>query len=279
VGEGTGNALKGKRVVLTRAAEQSEPLVAELRRRGAVAVLLPMVSFGPPEKLELLDTAIGQLKSFDWIFVTSQNAVRAIRARCEARKMDMRAAFGGLKIAAVGPATAEAMEAAGLHALHVATKHVGVALAEELADEVRGKLVLLPRSDKANPELVETLKRLGAEVVEVCAYRTVAPEKSELQKAAATLQAGADAVLFFSPSAVGHLRESLGNARFLELSRRSVFTAIGPVTEEALHKAKVERVLLAGDTSLNALLEALDRHFARESAGEAAVRGEGVKRG
>jgi uroporphyrinogen III methyltransferase / synthase len=279
VGEGVGKALKGKRVVVTRAAGQSEPLVAELRRRGAVPMVLPMVRFGLPEKLELLDRAIGQLKSFDWVIVTSQNAVRAIRERCEARKLDMRTAFGGAKIAAVGPATAEAVEGAGLHVSYVARKHLGVALGEELADEVRGKLVLLPRSDKANPELLKSLKRLGAEVVEVCAYRTLAPEKNELEKAAAVLQAGADAVLFFSPSAVQHLRESLGNARFLELSRRSVFTAIGPVTEEALRHAKVERVLLAENTSVNAVVEALTGHFTRESAGEAAARGTGVNRG
>jgi len=266
VGEQASNALKGKRVVVTRAAEQSEQLVKELKDRGAVPVLLPMVAFAPPDDSAPLDQAIRQLSAYDWVFVTSQNALRALRERCGLLKFNLPETFSGVKIAAVGPATSEAVENAGLRVAYVASKHTGVALAGELANEVRGKRVLLPRSDRANPELVEELKRLGADVTEVCAYKTIPPEKRDMDAAAKTAE-GADAVLFFSPSAVHHLQELLGNEKFLKLSRRSVFAAIGPVTEEALRRASVERVLVARDTSVTAVVEALGDYFVQEGAG------------
>jgi len=266
VGERASNALKGKRVVVTRAAEQSEQLVKELKERGAVPVLLPMVAFASPDDSAPLDEAIRELSTYDWVFVTSQNAFRALRERCGLLKVNLLETFSGVKIAAVGPATAEAVENTGLRVSYVASKHQGVALAAELATEVRGKRVLLLRSDRASPELVEELKRLGTDVTEVCAYKTIRPEKSDLDAAARTVEE-ADAVLFFSPSAVHHLQELVGNEKFLKVSRRSVFAAIGPVTEEALRRADVERVLVARDTSVTAVVEALEDYFAREGAG------------
>ena len=250
-------------MVITRAAEQSTELVAELKKAGAVPTVLPMVAFAPPDDVAKLDNAIRELRSYDWVFLTSQNAVRAIRERCEVFGVNLRE-LTGVKIAAVGPATADAAENAGLRVAHVASKHVGTALAEDLAGEVRGKRVLLPRSDRANPELLKVLQQFGAEVSEVCAYKTVRAETGELS--AGLAEEGADAVLFFSPSAVHSLQETLGMERFLRLSASSVFAAIGPVTEQALRKAGVERVLVAEDTSVSAVVGSLVDYFAHVGA-------------
>jgi uroporphyrinogen-III synthase len=259
VGETRANALGGKRVVVTRAAQQSEQLVVALRAKGAVPVSLPMVAFAPPDDLQALDEAIRGMRGYDWVFLTSQNALRALGERADSLKLDLREALSGMKIAAVGPATAEAAENAGLRVAYVASKHQGTALAEELANEVRGKRVLLPRSDRANPELADVLQQLGAKVSEVCAYKTVRPQGDA---DAAALTREADAVLFFSPSAVHHLLDLLGDETFAELSQRCVFTAIGPVTEQALHRAGATRVRLATDTSSGAIVESLTDFFA-----------------
>jgi uroporphyrinogen-III synthase len=267
VGERFGRGLEGKRVVVTRAPEQCKSLVEALRAQGAEPVVLPMVAFAPPDDVSLLDEAIRELRSYDWVFLTSHNAPRALRERCELLKINLIEASGDAKVAVVGPATAEAAENEGLRVSYVAAKHQGVALAEELAGEVRGKRVLLPRSDRANPELVEKLKRSGADVVEVCAYKTVRPDRDDAAAAAAIAKGRTDAVLFFSPSAVHHLEELLGLQEFVALSRRSIFAAIGPVTEDALHKTNVERVLLARDTSVSAVVEALRDYFAHAGAG------------
>lgn len=255
--------MQGKRVVVTRAEEQGKALVKALRERGAVPLLAPMVAFGSPDDPGLLDEAIRHMEQYDWLFLTSQNAVRALKERSEILGMSLaRVAHPTNRVATVGPATAEAARSAGLKVEYVAVKHEGTALAEELAEEIRGKSVLLPRSDRANPELVERLEQLGARVKEILAYKTVRPDEQVLAKAEATLREGADAVLFYSPSAVHHLKEVLGNQEFLALSKSTLFAAVGPVTEQSLRDAQVERVKAAKDTSVGAVLAVLADHFA-----------------
>jgi len=267
VGDDATGGLRGKRVVVTRAVEQSSELVRALEKNGAVPVVLPMVAFGPPDDTAGLDQAIREIAQFDWIFVTSQNALRALQERCQALKIDLRDAIGKGRVAAVGPATAEALISAGIEVAYTASKHQGAFLAQELAEGVKGKRVLLPRSDRANPELPEELKRLGATVKEVVAYKTVSPDDAVLNHARTALQQKVDAVLFFSPSSVHHLQDILGSERVLEISRQAIFAAIGPVTERALRAARIERVLLAEDTTVAAIVRALQKHFCAAQAG------------
>jgi len=150
----------------------------------------------------------------------------------------------------------------GLAVAYVAEKHQGVALAEELAQELKGKKVLLPRSDRANAELINVLKGIGAQVTEVVAYKTVRPTDQRLQKCEPILDA-ADAVLFFSPSAVHHLQDIVGSEKFRSFSGRVAFAAIGPVTGEALRKAQVTQFVLAQDSTAAAILNALSSFFSK----------------
>jgi uroporphyrinogen-III synthase len=261
VDEERANALTGKRVLVTRAAEQSEALVQALKEKGAVAVVAPMVAFGPADEAGLVDEAIRGIGRYDWMLVTSQNTVRALQERCEALGIMLGQSARNVRIAAVGPGTAEAAEHAGLKVEYVARRHQGAALAEELGEKIKGKRVLLPRSDRANPDLVRKLEEAGVKVKEVVAYKTLRPEEGKLGRTGQLLRDGADAVLFFSPSAVHHLQEILGNGEFVELSKRAVFAAIGPVTREALRKGKVERVLMARDATVGAVVTALEEYF------------------
>jgi uroporphyrinogen-III synthase len=261
VAERFANALSGKRVAITRAAEQSQPLLSALREQGAQPILLPMVAFGLPDDLQALDDSLRRLREYHWVFFTSQNAVRALQERSEQLKVSLHDAIGTAQIAAVGPATAEAARAAGLAIAYVAKEHNGVALAQELQAEVRGKRVLLPRSDRANHDLVETLQRLGAHVTEIIAYKTLRPASDDTHNLENILQDVPDAVLFFSPSAVHHLRELLGPQQFHNLAVKSAFAAIGPVTERALREAGVQRLVVASDASATAILESLATFF------------------
>jgi uroporphyrinogen-III synthase len=261
VAESFVNALSGKRVAITRAAEQSQPLLAALREQGAQPILLPMIAFAPPDDLQSLDDSLRRLREYHWVFFTSQNAVGALQERSEQRKVSLREASGSAQIAVVGPATAEAARAAGLSITYVAKEHNGVALAQELQGEVCGKRVLLPRSDRANHDLVETLQGFGAQVTEIVAYKTLRPASDDTRNLENILQDVPDAVLFFSPSAVHHLQELLGPESFLRLAEKSAFAAIGPVTESALRDAGVQRLIVASDTSATAILESLATFF------------------
>jgi uroporphyrinogen-III synthase len=241
---------------------QSEALAKVLAGLGAVPVVLPLVEFGEPEDFSPLDAAIAQLDRFDWMIFTSGQAVRAVVARSNVLRASLNRAGTKLRIAAVGPVSAEVIRQAGLAVDYVANMHKGVGLASELGEELRGRSVLLPRSDRANPDLPAALKTYGAQVMEVVAYRTLQPSEVDRQKLSRVSPREADAVLFFSPSAVQHFAELVGADHFLGLQKSLAITAVGPVTAEALRHLKMEHIVVAADTTSVAVVQALEKHFA-----------------
>jgi len=262
VAEAISSTLAGKRIVITRSAAQSEAMVRDLSSRGAIPVVLPLVSFADPEDSAPLDAAIKGIEEFDWMILTSAQAVRALVKRGEELKRSLTGPGSKLRIAAVGPVTAEAARRAGLRVEHVAETHTGVALAEELGGRLAGARVFLPRSDRANPDLPLALKRNGAQVREVIAYRTLRPTDADQKKLRQIAEGTADAVLFFSPSAVQYFVELFGSEQLCALQDKLAVTAVGPVTAHALREAGVQRTVLAGDTTGAAVVEVLEEHFA-----------------
>jgi len=263
VGEGAAaSALAGKTVIVTRAEGQSEELCAELRARGAQVKLLPMIAFAPPESFDDLDSALQRLGSFDWVLFTSGNAVQAVARRIGELGL-ARAEGQQPKIGAVGPATSRIAEDAGFGVEYVAAEHSGAGLATELQDEIKGREVFLPRSDRANPELPEALKRLGAKVTEAVAYRTVAPSKADRERVNDVLKEDVDGILFFSPSAVQNFLELVERKRLEKLQGRAVMVAIGPTTAGALSAAGIPRIAWAPDTTSAAVIQALEGHLSR----------------
>ncbi len=262
MGEGASSVLAGKRIVITRSAAQSETLEQELRIRGAIPVVLPLVSFAEPEDFAPLDAAIRSIQQFDWMILTSAQAVRAVVKRGEELKLSPIRRENKLQIACVGPVTAEAVQQAGFRVEYVAETHTGAALAEELGKRLQGAKVFLPRSDRANPDLPPALKRRGALVTEVIAYRTLRPTAVDERNLRQIAEGAADAVLFFSPSAVQHFAGLFGGEQLRALQDKLAITAVGPVTAKALREAGVQRTVLAGDTTAPAVVEALEKHFA-----------------
>ena len=260
--EASPSPLDGRRIVITRSAAQSEMLAKELSARGAIPVVLPLVSFADPEDFAPLDRAIEEIQQFDWIILTSAQAVRAVVKRGEELERSLMRSGSKLRIASVGPVTAEAARQAGLPVEYVAETHTGAALAEELGDRLQGAKVFLPRSDRANPDLPPALKRRGAQVTEVIAYRTLKPTDVDQRNLRQIAEGAADAVLFFSPSAVQHFAELFGGEQLRALQDKLAITAVGPVTANVLRQAGVGRTVLAGDTTAAAVVNALEKHFA-----------------
>jgi uroporphyrinogen-III synthase len=255
--------LAGKIVIVTRAEAQSTEICAELKGRGATARLLPLISFAPPESYEELDATLRGIESFDWVLFTSANAVQALERRGEQLGLHLDTAANLPRAAAVGPATSDAAEAAGFSVEYVATDHSGAGLARELGAELRDKKVLLPRSDRANPELPDALRRSGAVVTEVVAYRNLPPSTTDRGKVQESVSGGVDAILFYSPSAVQNFVELLGRQRLGTLQGRVVMVAIGHATSAALSSAGIQRIARAADTTTKAVVEALEGHLAR----------------
>jgi uroporphyrinogen III methyltransferase/synthase len=232
--------LAGKRIVVTRAPEQSRELSEALTKLGSEVLSLPTVCFGPADDWTSLDRALRAISQFDWLLFTSQNAVRFFCQRLRAVGISPdKLASSGLRIGAVGPATAQAVEHEGMRVEYTAKDHSGEGLVDELGAELHGRKVLLPRSDRADDRLPKALRNAGAIVTEAVAYRTMQSATLDPNTLAKLRGAEVDAIIFASPSAFYNLRDGLKTGEVAELSSRVQFVAIGPTTARALRESGV----------------------------------------
>ena len=252
--------LEGKRIVVTRAVEQARELTARLENMGAVVLLFPAVSFSEPSDTTELDRAIRRLGEFDWILFTSANAARFFGNRC--RKLGVEPSQeGNFLCAAVGPATASAVAAEGFSVDHVAQEFLGMALARELSATLAGKKILLPRSERARPELPNALKAVGADVGEVVAYHTGGVGVIEPGVMRAIRECQADVISFFSPSAIENMRYELGEELLSRLGAHVALAAVGPVTVGALRSAGLPVAIEAPLATAESMAAAIANYF------------------
>ena len=164
--------LAGRTIVVTRAAAQAQRFVQLLEEAGARVVQAPTIAIEPPPSWEPLDAALAALDTFTWVVFTSVNGVLMLGKRLTARGLAW-AAVGRKRIAAIGPATAEALAEHGVRVELVPREFRAEALVEGLRGALGpGDRVLLPRARETRDVLVVELRRLGAAVSEVPAYQT-----------------------------------------------------------------------------------------------------------
>lgn len=224
--------LDRRTVVVTRSKGGEDALAARLRALGAEVREIPSIAFAPPADPGPLDAALRDLGRFEWAVFASATAVERTVERLAALGLAP-AALARLSLAAVGPATAEALTGAVRAPDLVPAESKGEAMAAALAPRVRGRRVLLPRPAEGRPELLEGLRAAGADVAAVEAYRTVPAPPEAVRPLAAWIEAGeVAAVAFASPSAVRAVIAGLGERA--TLLRRVPLAAIGPTTADAL---------------------------------------------
>jgi uroporphyrinogen-III synthase len=258
-------ALEGKRVLITRAPEQSLAMAQELARHGAEAVFLPTVAYAPVEDGRDLDAAIAELARFDWLIFTSQNAARFFLERCRALGVDAaRDSSGRLGVACVGPATAEAAQAAGVEVKHVASSFRGAALAEELGERVAGRRVLLPVSDRAPEDFAEALRSRGADVTRVAAYRTLSCDADHARVFAQIERGGIHVLTFASPSAFQGFLDRWRAESSGEVPRGVWVAAIGPTTARTIAEAGWPCHIVAAESTAGGMVRAIARFAEQE---------------
>lgn len=254
--------LEGKRVAVTRAPGQATELSGLLVSLGAEVLECPLVEFSPPQDSALLDAALRGLGGFDWLLFTSQNAVRFFCSRCS--QLEIPVPGEKPRVAAVGAATAHAAEEAGFRVARTAVQSNGRALAEELRAELPGARVLLPRSDLAGGELPAALRSAGAEVSDVIAYRTAAPQGPAAAALEQVLRGEVDVITLASPSALARLAEHAGHDALRRLAETVAFAAIGPVTAAAIVRAGLPVAIEAKEQSAPGLVRAIVEHYAKK---------------
>jgi uroporphyrinogen-III synthase len=258
-------ALAGRRVAVTRAAEQSAELLALLQARGATPIATPTIAVEPPATLAPLDGALRGLARYDWVVFTSANAVNAVADRLAALRLPL---DPSPRLAAVGEVTAR-MAAGRLRMPDfVSSTARGEALASEI-EHVDGRRVLFPRGDLAGDALPEGLRDRGATVDEVVVYRTVAgPGAREL---AGLVRAGeVDAILFMSASSIRYFVDALDaeSAAPHPDQRAAAIVCIGPETALAAQRAGLQVSAVGATRTAAAVVDALEEWFGRRSHGE-----------
>ncbi len=261
--------LAGKRIAITRPPDQAAALAERLEALGAQTVPLATIAIAPIENPSLLDAAIVNLASYDWLVFTSVNGVRAFAERLAATGRDW-AARGLARVAAIGPATARALEERGVQVDLTPEEYVAEGILEGLGN-VAGQRLLLARADIARRALADGLRLRGAEVDEIAAYRTVIqPAGPEMIQRALLDGARVDAITFTSSSTARGLIEGL---EAMDLDPRAslqgvALAAIGPITAAALREAGLEPALVAEEYTIPGLTAALVAYFtARAGAG------------
>lgn len=245
--------LFGRRIVVTRATQQAHTLSERLRELGADVIEMPATQIA---RLDLapLRTAIGELSRYQWLVLTSQNAVSIFWEQLLGEGRDARA-LAGLKVAAVGPATAGVLLEHGIAVDVIPNRFVAEGLLENLRerDDVSGKRVLYITAEGSRDVLPEGLKEIGADVVVVEAYRSIVDGEGAERLARAIEARKLDLATFTSGSAVRGYVDAIGD----ELAAQVPGASIGPQTSDALHDAGIEVKIEAKESTLDGLVSAV----------------------
>lgn len=246
------------RLLVTRPRHQASELQGLLRRHGFDSVGVPTVEIDHGVAGEL-DRMLSELDGAAWLVLTSANGADALVERLRATG---RSLPPGTRVAAVGPATADALSGAGIRVDYVPAAYLTVAIAEGLGD-VRGHRVVLARADAATPNLHEALRARGAIVEEVVAYRTIEGPAASRDLLGAALHADLDGITFTSSSTV---RGLLRLASPIDRARARAMPAfcIGPVTARTARTAGFAVAAVAAEHTAAGLADAVATHFARE---------------
>ncbi|WP_297260376.1 uroporphyrinogen-III C-methyltransferase [uncultured Desulfovibrio sp.] len=255
--------LFGRSVVVTRAREQASGLAQELVQLGADVIQCPTIEISPLPDYAELDAAIDRLSEYAWLIFTSVNGVRWFWKRLEAAGKDSRA-LGLCRVAAIGPATAEALEARGIRPDFIPERYVAEGVVEGLLarGKVDGVRMLLPRAAKAREVLPDELRKAGARVDVISAYETI-PAAARKDEVLERMRAGTlDCVTFGSSSTVENFL-SLIPAETLRAHPDVRLAAIGPVTAKTLEAHGLPCHIMPEEYTIPALVQALVSHYTR----------------
>ncbi len=243
--------LFGKRVLVTRPGHQADDFAIRLYGVGAEPILAPTIALGPPDDPAAARDAVARVREYDWAVFTSRNGVDAFFDALGELGRDARA-FGDVKIAAIGPKTAEALSARGIRVDLVPPVFVNEAVAAELlARTAPGDRILIYRAQEAREILPGTLREHGRSADVVAAYKTRFVDDPQLSVKAEH----ADVVTFTSSSTVAGFVHNVPDAAHA-LAPKTV-AAIGPITAQTARDAGIRVDAVAEEFTVEGLLRAL----------------------
>lgn len=268
--------LSGRRILVPRGGAAGERWAQAVRERGGEPVVAALTETAEPQDPGPLTAAVERWNrgDYDWLVVTSANGAHAV-ADAGARPAT---AAGAARVAAVGPATAEALRERGF-AVALQPEHdfsaagVANALIDVIGDRAaREQRLLLPLSEIASTELEEALLRAGHAPERIAAYRTV-PAPRDAAQEARIVAGGVDAILVLSGSGAAELARRFGPTGGNGLPGGAMLAAIGAPTARALAAHGLRADVVAARHTVGGLLDALAEHVADPGSRDSARAG------
>jgi uroporphyrinogen III methyltransferase/synthase len=244
------------KVLITRPRSQADEFAAKLRSAGFEPVFFPVIEIQPIENNLALERALEKLHCYEWVVFTSVNAVEVVLGSLSSPPFGR--SGGSVKVAAIGPKTAEALRARGARIDFVPEEYVAEAILPGLGD-LTGKWVLLPRAEIARKALPEAIVRAGGIAHEIAVYKTLPARPDAL--GLESLKTGVDVVTLTSPSTVHNFIAILKQNRLdpLNLPNDPLFACIGPITEQAAKEEGLPRLVAAKEYTTEGLLEVIPK--------------------
>jgi len=249
--------LFGKKILVTRSRAQASVFGERIAELGGNACEFPTIKIVPPEDYSSMDKAISNMSKYEWIIFTSVNGVKYFFNRIKYHGKDLRS-LGKARLAAIGPRTSEELEKFGLFVDYVPEEYRAEAILDGLkAEKLEGQNILLPRADIARKVLSEELKKLGAQVDEVTAYRTICAAGNISEVVEMLGNGKIDVITFMSSSTVENFVSMLQDYDITELLKNVKLASIGPITTQTAVKKGLQIDIEARNYDLEGLLQAI----------------------
>ena len=251
--------LFGKKIMITRSAAQSGKLADILTERGAMVIECPTIRIEKPKSWKPLDMAIRNFSGYDWVILTSGNAVHAIFQRIDTIGLDARV-ISKCKVCAVGPGTADVIRSFGIRPDLVASDHSSEGVVAEFSGkDMGGVKVLYPAAELTREIIPRRLREMGAIVDRPTAYRTILPDRLPPEVITVLEKRSVDCVTFTSPSTVKNLAELLGKERFADMKNEVAIASIGMVTSKACRELGLRVDIESSASTLTDLSDAIEK--------------------
>jgi uroporphyrinogen III methyltransferase/synthase len=254
--------LFGQRIVLTRPAEESSRAVPALESLGAEVLLAPTVLVRPISDPAPLDAAIERLAQYQWLVFTSANGVRFFLERLQQRGADLRS-LGHLKLAAIGPVTAQALARFHLRADVVPHSYRSEALADALGELARGSRILLARANRGRTVLREDLQQL-ADVDQVAVYENADAQSLPDLVVERILDGTVNWITLTSSAITARLHALLPESARRRVGHEIRLASLSPVTSATAAQFGWNVSVEASVYTWEGLLEALLKQIARD---------------
>ncbi len=253
--------LFGKKVLITRPSDQGHEFKAGLGLLGATVISFPTIEVQEPDSWVALDQALGRIDQYDWLIFTSVNGVKHFFRRYFRHHSDIRQ-LKGIRIAAIGPATQQAVLAFNISVDTLPCDYRAEGLVESLRGKVvKGMRVLIPRAKVAREILPRQLRHQGARVEVVDVYQTGVPDNTRSRWLEILAEDPPHMVVFTSSSTVSNLSRISRPQPLAACLTGIAVACIGPVTAGTARDSGLTVDVLPRKYTTASLVEAIDAYF------------------